>query len=749
MRRAPITQQSVSINANVQETGGPQGEAQNLSNVANILEQKRDKVQEQAIDNAYIRGQKVITEELEKLSQQYPTDPDGLSNAIAEYSEGFLGDIDDDEMSARFDLQLTTAGTTAVNRARANRTRVINDQTVFEVLQGIETIKPDLRNISRGLLSADPDVRASSAVQFQEALSRIEFMASVTDQNGLPLFTANQRFSALSDMKDMALEGAVTEWISQQPDKTQALEAWQNGEIVLDLPDGEGGFESFNVRDTVSPRIGNLIETEAKRQIAEAKSAESRQRALNSSTYSLMIEQADNDFGPDPFAGRGKIDKLTEIAQQVENDPLLNNSPEGLIKKNSILEKLDRSSESVVEEQALVFQGANFHAGNQAYNPKNSDHKKAVELYYKATMNGPVLGNATPAERNGFIIELTNNLGSVIEPIKGELAVKAKSNDPAVIAEVTDLIDRQNRLNPALTSQYLTSEDMVRIDMVNNRRNAGLSDEDAFKEVKEILDPRNRPSQENIKMELSEIKKNIDFRQQTSEAFRSWGDWFGGFVGGGIDDSNPVERSAMDFASYAYENAFERTYARTRDEDAAHKAARQEMALYGRTSVNPSPIVMKHRPEDYYQIENQDPSWIREQAINDIMKMQSGGFNPISKNDLKKNLYIVTDIENEAAARAGQPTYKLVYMEDGEPRNLLLPTETWQPDIQRQRDELVGLISDQDRVEKIVRSQFGSGSLAVGLLSDRALFARQRRADKVKEIDKQLRELGVDLDASD
>ncbi|MCK5606290.1 hypothetical protein KAR91_30600 [Candidatus Pacearchaeota archaeon] len=262
----------MSINANIQETGGPLGFARLSKQIAGELLVKRNAAQAQATQNAYLKGQTILSKEFNRIENENPSDPDNLSVALKEYGDAFLAEINDPNMEARFGLQIEKSSQSAISRATGKRTKIINDEHIFNNLQVFGEIQSTLPGITSGMASGDPALAMASAEELQETSLRIEDMLNATDSEGQHLFSPQFRVKQLSDFKDASVVGYATGWLDQEPDKAAALRAIQNGELTMPLPDGQGGIERVNVQEALTPRAMNVVKAEAKRQVAQQKS---------------------------------------------------------------------------------------------------------------------------------------------------------------------------------------------------------------------------------------------------------------------------------------------------------------------------------------------------------------------------------------------------------------------------------------------------------------------------------------------
>lgn len=448
----------------------------------------------------------------------------------------------------------------------------------------------------------------------------------------------------------------------------------QNGRVgeakaLLD----SGKYDEFLGGDGLAKGYG-AIQTRQKQIEAEFKKQQAEQQAIIESRFDLALASARTP------------QELSEINSQIDTLE----TQYGEEWANDYRTKVVKQNEEYVEKQESVALGAVFATGQSILNPENSDHTKAFNNYYESLTQNEVFANATPQEKNGIVVDVINQSKYVPDNLRGEIIAAARSNDEAVITQAADLIDRVSIQAPELLPQLGSQEKINRINMINDRINAGVAPARAIEIVDNQLDPRNAASEQVIKTELQAIEKETDFRNRALKSFRTYGDWFGGFVGGGIDNASLPAKMALDSAALEYRVHFEDTYRKTRDVAQAEKVADQKMGLWGRTTVNPSPMPMKFPPEHFYSIPNVDSSWIREQAIDDVLKLTKGGFVPYSRDDLEDQLYIVPHPDRTPrTAEQGRPEYSVMILKDGTPINILGEGKYWRPDIDAKKQQLI------------------------------------------------------------
>lgn len=751
MRKAPITQKTIGINARVQETGGPKGAAGVYRKVASETAQQRDNIVAKAADNAYLQGQVVLSKDLERIESEHPTDPESLTQALQEYGDSFLDEVGDPNTRARYELQITKASQSAIARTTAKHRTIVNEQTRFNNLQAFEGIKATLPGISQGLLNPDPVVALAAGEQLQEALSRTQGIMGATDANGVPVFNASFRVNQLTDLKDTALQTAAASWIDSQPDKAAALETFEAGELTIQLPDGEGGFDTVNVRDSVSPQTSRLIQSSAKAQIAEQRAIATQQRNVLTSQLELAIETVQNDTAPDPSImgpsapAMSKAQKLGGILQQIDQAPAYNDTPEGIIKGNALRKKVFTKLEKEQEKFDSINAGSAFAGGQEFLNRQDPKAAAAYNDYYESIEPG--LATLDPNERNAAITGIVNNAKSVPNRLTGDIQRIARSTDVDQITQAVDLIDRIGDQNPHLIGDIAPEKDLARLRMINDRVNQGYTEEEALKIVDDILDPRNEITQGEANAQLKE--KKLDYRGKAMGLFDSSILPFNL----GLETEGQVAKGQLDGLTAAYRVKYEDHYRITRDEKLSAKYAEQFVkGRYGVTKVNGGNQVMQFSPEKYYGIQGDGTEWMRDQMIEDAKGILKNSLasrpGQFGTKDLRENLRLVVihkDGVTKRTAATGAPRYHLMYK--GSDGTFTQVGGRYFFDPEKRKKELV----DEVAKRQDVVDEFGGASLQKSIFDERKLLEDQqkvkfskRRKERIESMTQKLQDFGVE-----
>ncbi|MGB0818806.1 MAG: hypothetical protein ACPGQQ_07820, partial [Candidatus Puniceispirillaceae bacterium] len=304
-------------------------------------------------------------------------------------------------------------------------------------------------------------------------------------------------------------------------------------------------------------------------------------------------------------------------------------------------------------------------SGQAFYNRQDPKAVKALDSYYERIQPG--LQQLEPFERNMALTTIVSNAKGVPARLTGEIQGVARSLDVEQIKQAADLIDRISAENPHLVGDLAPQKDLARIQMINDRVNQGYSEEEAFKIVDELLDPRNEITIEQATAELKD--KKVNYRKDAVQAFDSAGFLKEVITLTAADGLNPdamPQKPIIDGLAAAYRVAYEDHYRITRDQKLAKEYATNFVrGRYGVSNVNGDNMVMQYPPEKYYSIVGEDNDWMREQALDAAQSVLKDTLNPPGRRDLKKNLFVTVDpFVTPRTAETGAPRYKLMYRRD-------------------------------------------------------------------------------------
>jgi hypothetical protein len=356
-----------------------------------------------------------------------------------------------------------------------------------------------------------------------------------------------------------------------------------------------------------------------------------------------------------------------ETVNAIETDVLKSKDQFGEKRTNEMLLDVERKRNSLLKRQGSTNVGSVFAQGLFPVNPQIKEHRDAIDNYYVSMVSNPQFQTMDLNQKNSLVADMINSSRFVPSTLKGEISRAAVSRNGEEVTAVADLIDRVEANSPHLINQLGSKENIERITMINDRINAGMGSNDAIATVDEILNPRNAATVAQVQEEIKKITTGIMGTSFRKKVINFFDPYFGGF-----EEAGPISSEAIDKASAVYRMAFEDNYRKSRNESDAKKSAERAMKKFGRSTINPEPILTEYPVERYYGIQGADNDWIRDQAVEDAITINKQRLDPISSEDIKDNLYIVADpIETQRTIETGLPVYRLMYIKDGVPMDLL------------------------------------------------------------------------------
>lgn len=485
------------------------------------------------------------------------------------------------------------------------------------------------------------------ASRYDEAIQTgMQSVASLPD--------AVDRMELTERMKDNLRAARASSIINSNPD--QFLQMYKDGEFN-DLPNAAS--------------YSDLAQKAKNAQAAQAEKAFNEQRGIIESRLDLSLALAQS---PQELAALSK--EITSFQDSYGEEWA-----------NDYRTKLVNAADKFETETDLTALGAAIGTGQLVGNPKNNDHKKAIDKFYVSFKQHPEFQAATPEVQNYMIADMLDKAKIVPATLLGEIQTAVRSNDGENLENISNLIDNIETLNPYMLDSL---GDISRLRAINAETDRGRSMSQAIEIVDERMNPVNAPREEQIRSEINALK--IDHRQEALNGFMGMGDWVNSWFGGGLDQASPAAMIELDYAAADYKYEFERAYRDTRSVDAAHKIAQKSMLNYGRTDVNGQPMVTRFPVEKYYAIENVDNAkWIRQQAIDEAIEWYSTGMSiPRDKSYIEENIRIIPHpTVTRETAKTGQPVYILGLIENGQIINILGENRYWQPDVEAHKKKIL------------------------------------------------------------
>lgn len=381
-----------------------------------------------------------------------------------------------------------------------------------------------------------------------------------------------------------------------------------------------------------------------------------------------------------------KANNMTDVSV-IEYSILENADKYGELNTNQMLMKVENKKQKLLEDQDLMSSGSLFASGEATINPTNDKQKKAFDTYYRNTVNSAQFAQLDSTQKNMYIVDMVSNARYVPDTLRGDIASASMSVNEDAVKNAAELIAVVEEQQPHLLPLFGNEEKIERLSMIKDRINLGYKPKEAISIVDNILNPMNKVTSTQVAQEIKD--QGIDFRTKVIDNFNPWL--------GGVETDIAMSADTIDKATADYRIAFEDNYRRTRNVADADRAAQKAMYKYGRSEINPEPIITSYPIERYYNIGGKF-EWIKEQAVSDAIANNPS----LNKEELNSNIYIIADpIATRATVNTGKPIYKLMMIKDGVPVDLL-NGKYFAPDEESARKQLIEKAKNTNTVKEAV-----------------------------------------------
>jgi hypothetical protein len=250
------------------------------------------KMEIRSAENAYLRGQTAISQELSRIEQENQADPDTMKTSIQNFSDGFLEDVYDVEVKQRLELQLSEHGQAAIARATAKRNQIITEQGAYETYLAMDGLQTQTEQAAMDYFTGDPATQESAARRMQEIMLRGQTILSQTGPDGTPYVGAAQRASFMFGLRDGTYETMARAWINSQPNKLQAASEWLDGNVTIQLPDENGQLQTVNMRESMPSTARAKADNAVMGLLRDRISIENHAMAMEEKSYEKIADQA-------------------------------------------------------------------------------------------------------------------------------------------------------------------------------------------------------------------------------------------------------------------------------------------------------------------------------------------------------------------------------------------------------------------------------------------------------------------------
>lgn len=242
--------------------------AETSFSIAEIMDQKANKKFEMDFQN----------EAADQINQAYrrnENNPDQLNKELDSIRGGLIQTVPFN-LHDDFNSQFKRASQPYVNKSTEGADRLLTDQVKESSLRNIDLAKTDLGAYAADLLSDNPARVADATAAGQEKLREAFNTISQVNANGVPVFSATERFSMAKELVDETAYRSVRESFDDATDKRAFLKKFEDGELKASIfLDQDQNFISASVKErmdrSVYEKTVNYMESEIESITKQAK----------------------------------------------------------------------------------------------------------------------------------------------------------------------------------------------------------------------------------------------------------------------------------------------------------------------------------------------------------------------------------------------------------------------------------------------------------------------------------------------
>jgi hypothetical protein len=317
----------------------------------------------------------------------------------------------------------------------------------------------------------------------------------------------------------------------------------------------------------------------------------------------------------------------------------------------TLTQTLDRRTADMRQTANMIALGNSFYDGTNVLDPRNKDHVKAADAQFATALTSKIEEGATSLEIGQFMLDYVARTGFVPSEVKSQIRGGLRSRDAERVIAAADLVSRLQTINRQAVGD-ISDDDLTAAIVLNDLRYAGMTDDEAVKEMRATLDPKNKAIADLTDADIKAGKYNKEYLGWMKDDFDGW-------FGSDFDFNNDMTATAKARANYG--RLFETFYRRTGDVDQARKAAKMRLErIWGVTSVEGTSRLIEYPPERIYATQLpmiDDLAGLIEKDIAEAAA-QVGGTG---------KWRIVSDDVTAREAATGRPTYRvLLENENGE-----------------------------------------------------------------------------------
>ena len=590
-------------------------------------------------------------EELDRIQRDFESDPEGFRNATKAFKAQTLKGMPE---------ELAVIVGQDYDKSVSRRLGMVNDSFFKKEKERqagvfsnwLESFQDDITNAARaGDEDAVKALQESSLTKINQAI-----------EEGL-----------INPQKAETIKESVAERVEQQKALKQIDDVVFNEELSLEdqVKKGQSFFEQLKSNP---PKDLSAEQNEALRSVVGSKvNGLIAELAKKNAEVSIEKQKQISDVEVLINTGAGDPEKLAFKVEELHTTGFITRK-----ERTSLLTKLNNKQKEHAKNAVDFTKVAQKLSGNF---PEIVISQKEANQYYDKIVEPQLEGRST-LEVVQKQAEFVEKLKVVPNKMKAQMANNILSGDADLIRQTADFVDRIEEVH-GLPEIALSANDRAFIDIVNSLDNIDPSE--AVDIARKQTDPTNK------------ARLDVRSKQIIEEKWETGGTFGDGYADKVKDidafetffGSSLITEVNMDQMTKEYKDEVENLYKAGFAKDAAYQKAEKSLVRnWGESQFG----FMKNRPEDYYQVNSDNPEWMKDQLVEELNNQLIGGEGfSISKDQV----FLQSDDETQRLAAKGEPTYRIIVIDEyGTIKAPVLsdengnPSNRWMPDVTKEEKRL-------------------------------------------------------------
>lgn len=242
-------------------------------------------------------------QEINRISQEYKGDPEGMQKAFEANCSGLSETIEHPELKEQFNTAYSLETMGLINRAQAEKERRLDEENTVATLNNISTTKDGMIKSIPDLWSSDPVAIKIAGENLKKGFADIATALQSRKGDGSYLLSPETVAAGLRPFVDEFGKHLSLSYLEKSEDKKKAIQDFFAGNIGVDIADEDGKSFRFNLKEAMTPDAFNKtkevlegkISTIIARQALDL-NAEDSEQALEFIKKSIPKEYEDRDI---------------------------------------------------------------------------------------------------------------------------------------------------------------------------------------------------------------------------------------------------------------------------------------------------------------------------------------------------------------------------------------------------------------------------------------------------------------------